>query len=316
VLSVERSGRTWLWEPGTTAPIEADFKTLFGLRYGVPLPDLVGAEQPAEVPQLSEDGSTIVAAVSSDKLGVWDVATGKQRALLTNENYGDIRGWPCPDGHRVVTVNPAPRVMAGDEAAHVWDVASGRVIKTLDGQDGPLFAAACSPDGTTIVIVSAGGTARLYNAITLEFIRDIRVDGGGRILDVSFSNDGSHFVTAHRDAVARIWDTRTGELKRRLLGHAGGVLRAVFSPDDRLVMTVGDDHTRIWDATAGKQIGEYLGDGEGTAFIAHDCSKLALGNYDDEKFRIHTFGACGANDVLLSKALKYLGNMIARDESR
>ena len=41
--------------------------------------------------------------------------------------------------------------------------------------------------------------------------------------------------------------------------QVSGVLRAVFSPDDSLVVTVGDDHTRIWNATTGKQICDYLG---------------------------------------------------------
>lgn len=199
--------------------------------------------------------------------------------------------------------------------ARGWDVDSARVAATLDGEDGPLFGAACSPDGTTIVTVSAGGTARLWNAATLELIRTITVDGGGRILDVGFSSDGARFVTAHRDAVARIWDARTGELRVRLLGHAGGVLRAAFSPDDRLVVTVGDDHTRIWDAATGKQIGDYLGDSEGTLFIAHDCSKLVVGEYGDERVRIHSFGVCGPNDSILALARKRVAD-IADSEVR
>ncbi len=279
----------------------------------MPLPDLQGEQRPTVIPELSADGSTVVATVSLSEIGVWDAATGERRALLTDEGFGHLRAWPCPDGARVVSVNGDPRVMAGDEVARLWDVNSGQVIKTLEGADGPLFGAACSPDGATIVTVSAGGTVRIWDAVTLELLRDITVEDGGRILDVSFSSDGSRFVTAHRDAVARIWDARSGELQLRLWGHAGGVLRAAFSPDERLVVTVGDDHTRIWDAATGKQVGDYLGNGEGTAFIAHDCSKLVVGEYGDEQVRSHDFGACGPKDQVLALARKRVADVAGRD---
>ncbi|BBO82630.1 hypothetical protein DSCO28_31960 [Desulfosarcina ovata subsp. sediminis] len=65
-----------------------------------------------------------------------------------------------------------------------------------------------------------------------------------------------------------------GLLVHELFGHADGVLGAAFSPDDALVITVGSDHTRVWDVHTGQQVGDFVGSEAYSLFILHDCSAL------------------------------------------
>jgi len=299
VVTLSEEGTALLWEPGTGAPVKQSYKATFALRYGMPLPDLRGSEQPIEIPALSADGTTIVARVESKRIGVWDARTGDRRALLADDAFGDLRAWPSPDGKTVVSTTGDPRVVAGDEFARVWDVASGKVIAKLEGKEGPIYGAAYSPDGTFILTVSEGGVARLWSARTLELSKVLSASEG-RLLAGTFDSTGAQMLTAGRDSIARVWDTRTWRATHDLAGHKGGVVGAAFSPDGTVVTTVGEDYTRIWDATTGKEIGAYLGNEPANTFISRDCSKIVTGSYGGDEVRVHSFDACGTEAQLMA----------------
>jgi WD40 repeat protein len=74
---------------------------------------------------------------------------------------------------------------------------------------------------------------------------------GGAIDRAAFGPDGSHVVTASRDATALVWSASTGARLVRL-DHPAAVLDAAFSPDGRRVVTAGADHVaRVWSVDAG-----------------------------------------------------------------
>ncbi len=73
---------------------------------------------------------------------------------------------------------------------------------------------------------------------------------GGHMWSAAFSPDGQQIVTTD-DVCARIWDTRTDEL-RFTLPHGDTVYDARYSTDGtRLVTASGDGAVRIWDAPSG-----------------------------------------------------------------
>jgi WD40 repeat protein len=60
-----------------------------------------------------------------------------------------------PDGTRVVTGS-------GDNAARLWDEATGKVLATLAGHVDSVWAVAFSPEGTRVLTGSEDSTARLW----------------------------------------------------------------------------------------------------------------------------------------------------------
>ena len=73
-----------------------------------------------------------------------------------------------------------------------------------------------------------------------------------KLLGLSFSPDGSRFVTTSADATVRQWDPRSGqEVVPPYDRHSGEVVTAKYSPDGRWLASVGTDRTvRVWRATS------------------------------------------------------------------
>ena len=116
-----------------------------------------------------------------------------------------------------------------------------------------VFSAVFSPDGRTILLGLADGTARIWD---IQSKKTITLTGHSSLVaSAMFSSDGNRVVTASRDRTARVWDAKTGQPLAILSGHTGELSSAAFSPDGQRVVTASNDQTaRIWDAATGKTL--------------------------------------------------------------
>jgi RNA polymerase sigma factor (sigma-70 family) len=221
---------------------------------------------------------------------------GKQAAVRV-----DCHGDPLPEGTlarlgtlrlrhggkwiRSVAFSPDGKtVLSGgeDHAVHLWDVATGKRIRTLQG--GP--AVAFSPDGKTVA--SAGGedgTVCLWDAADGKEIRILR--GHQKwISSVVFSPDGKTVASGGKDGTVRLWETATGKEIRTLKRH-DGVTHVAFSPDGKTVASGGRNNTvRLWETATGKKIRDlkrHQGKEDGIVSVAFlpDGKTLASAGWDD-----------------------------------
>ena len=81
-----------------------------------------------------------------------------------------------------------------ENAARVWDAATGKKIITLQGHDSVVVSAAFSPDGKTIVTASFDKTARLWETATGREIAILRHEAP--VVTAAFSPDGKTVLTA------------------------------------------------------------------------------------------------------------------------
>ena len=62
-------------------------------------------------------------------------------------------------------------------------------------------------------------------------------------------------ASAGSDATLRLWDPRSGQLLRTLLGHQGTVRSCAFSADGTMLASAGSDATlRLWDPRSGQAL--------------------------------------------------------------
>ena len=120
-----------------------------------------------------------------------------------------------PDGRLLVSGGT-------DAAIKLWDVASGRVLRTLTGHSESIHAIAFSPDGQTLASASSDKTIRLWNA---ESGRQLATLTGHQdeVTAVAFSPDGRTIVSGGYDNTLKLWDTVSGKELRSLAGHRGPI---------------------------------------------------------------------------------------------
>mmetsp|Transcript_1074 Transcript_1074/g.1467 ORF Transcript_1074/g.1467 Transcript_1074/m.1467 type:complete len:217 (+) Transcript_1074:615-1265(+) len=79
-----------------------------------------------------------------------------------------------------------------------------------------------------------------------------------------FHPDQNHIVTAGYDKTVRIFDVRTGGLKKTFAGHNSSIAKAVTNPHGNMIVTGSKDGTiKFWDIVSGlciKTVSSHLGE--------------------------------------------------------
>jgi WD40 repeat protein/serine/threonine protein kinase len=216
----------------------------------------------------SPDGKRLAAWASDGRVRVWDTTRSPRwvevRALPPAPGLGNGLAF-SPDGKRLATSRlHMLRIERGqpqfEADLKIWDAATGREERTLQGHAGNIGELAFSPDGKRLALCSSDGTARIWDLTTRTPPQVLR-GHTGTVLGLAFSPDGPDgqcLATAGRDRAVKVWDLATGEERFTLRGHTGPVRAAAFDPRGkgpaRRLVTAADDGTvRIWDAHAGQE---------------------------------------------------------------
>jgi len=91
----------------------------------------------------SPDGRTVAVGLGNKRARLYDVATGRQVAVLEGHSEAVTSVAFSPDGNLVVSGST-------DKTVRIWEVKSGKLLATLRGHTDPVFEVAFSPDGTRI----------------------------------------------------------------------------------------------------------------------------------------------------------------------
>lgn len=158
----------------------------------------------------SPDGKTFASGSEMGKVRLWDVATGKELALLVAQTDSGETGRVAP-----LVFSPDGATLAGgsNNHIHLWNVATGEQVLLIDAVFKSRWATVHGNPGALV-----------------------------------FSHDGTTLVSGGSSGVIRLWDVATGEDLATLLGHTGWVWTLLFSPNGTLLVSAAGDSTiLVWE---------------------------------------------------------------------
>lgn len=226
---------------------------------------------------VSPDGKTIASGDLKGDLRLWNTATGAARGVFSYP--GELI--------EAVAFSPDGKLLAagGVKFIRFYTTSPLKLVRTVAAHEKIVTTIQFTRDGRFLVSGSHDRTAKLWNVATGEPVRAFT--GSAEDIDaVAISNDGLTLATGGGmqtiAAELRLWDLRTGTLKRELKGHGAMVTGLAFLPDDSLVSCSWDQTLKLWNATTGQQRQTFYGQGGWMKAVAWspDGSLIASASVD------------------------------------
>ncbi len=205
------------------------------------------------------DGQTLATGGEDRTVRLWDLASGKERAILTGHT----------DNVVAVTFSPDSRLLATaswDGSVRLWEVGTAQQRAALlgharpdrNGKPLPAFAVAFSPDGQLLASGGADETVRLWEVSSGKQLGVL--EHTMEVCSLAITADGKLLASRTEDGIITVWDLAGGKELRHFgerLGRDSRRLRLLLGPDGKSLASNGTtkEKVKLWDVTTGKEQG-------------------------------------------------------------
>jgi len=265
ILSASRDGEIKVWD----------------LNVGRCLQTLKGHQDEVNCVVVSPDGFRVATGSKDRSVRVWDLSigtctlileghTGPVNALAVTPDGvrivscgdGEIKAWDISSGAclytvkshwiKTVVVTPDGRwILTGsdDHTVRIWDLATGRYLRTLAKHESGVNVLALKPDGKSVLAGSWDKQIKMWDLQTGTCL--IQLEGHrGLVFALAITTDGRKLVSGGWDQTIRVWDLDTGSCLEVLRGHTSTVMSLQIVPGGGVAVSGSLDHTvKIWDLT-------------------------------------------------------------------
>ncbi|MDX2179246.1 MAG: c-type cytochrome domain-containing protein [Bryobacteraceae bacterium] len=246
-------------------------------------PDWTGMAEAVRAVVYSADGKTLIAAGG---------VPGKKGEVMVREGVREgARGGATIAGHSdsifAAAISPDATLLATasyDKLIKLWDLASGKEIRTLKDHIDAVYALEFTPDGKRLISGAADRTVKVWNSETGERLYTMGEPLDG-INSIAVSPDGKRVAAGGLDKTIRIWKLgeKSGELLVSQIAHEDAILKLAFSPDGkRLASTAADRALKIFDSTDLSEIKTLEAQPDWVSGLAYapDGKRLAVARLD------------------------------------
>lgn len=277
--SFDRSGE--LLFTANHSDLEALPGRLWDARTGQLLRVLAGPGSSAQTGVLSGDGRLLATVESSGVVTVWRTATGERLQVFRRHTESKP---PYSLFVSIVFSQDGSLVLTGDMdgKAYLWRSRDGRLLKSFEGPEQ-------QPRSDNNV---PSGAISQDNQLVL------------------FTNPW--------DQLGRLYGVGEAKEVGVLRGTSTGIISSSFNPDGSLIVTNGDDGSRVWDAASREQL-LVLPSERGTVAFANDGQSVVLTpdpRFVEEPIYRQTLECeiCGGIDSLLALARERATRELTADE--
>jgi WD40 repeat protein len=193
---------------------------------------------------------------------------------MSDFNHIDYDSQPLEsDSYRISDLawNPDGTLLASANASNtgysitVWDIDSGEIALVLEGHTLPIWSIEFSPDGKTLASGGDDGIVRLWDVTSGEMLHTLEDDYALQVSDITFNPNGTELAVAgHQGSLDRvwIWNLKTGDLVRRILGPSF-LNNIAYNPDGTILAGEGISETVgnsiwLWDGQTGDELTVFL----------------------------------------------------------
>ncbi len=185
---------------------------------------------------------------------------------------GEVKIWRVKDGQlaqefkglhsdTVLTLDYSPdgrylATGAADRFAKITDLATGRVLRVLEGHTHHVLALNWKADGHTLATAGGDNLIKIWDAFSVEKKKGPEAFSK-EVTAVSYMGETDHLLASCGDGTLREIK-ENGESIRNFEGSSGYLQAAVSTADSRLVLAGGQDGVmRVWESANGKLVSEY-----------------------------------------------------------
>ena len=131
-----------------------------------------------------------------------------------------------------------------DNTLRLWDVGSGRCLRTFDGHTNDVTSVVFSPDGRQAL--SGGMEAlRLWEVASGKCLR--RFAGHTEwVLSVAFSPNGRQALSGGEEGTLRLWETASGKCLHILPGNGQSIRSVAWSVDPTVLLAASGHSVQLW----------------------------------------------------------------------
>ncbi|MDD1413535.1 NB-ARC domain-containing protein [Dolichospermum sp. ST_con] len=196
---------------------------------------------------------------------------------------------------RILTVAFSPngqKLVSGsnDQTIRLWDITTGKCLKTLIGHEDWIWWVTFSPDGGFLLSSSDDRTVKIWDANSGECLETWQPLSSW-IWSMVLSPNGKILATGDDDYQVRLWDIDSKQCQHICIGHSLLVQALAFSHNGKTLASGSDDGmVRLWDVNTGQFLQEFEGHSRAVRAIAYSPDdQLLASSSDDQTIRVWDF---------------------------